>query len=73
MIKRILTAIFIIFCAAVLHAQEKPSDLAGMKISKSYLGQKRESYKIDAPAKIEEAVIIIEGDNIIVDFSKVRN
>ncbi len=67
MTKRILPAIFIIFFAAVLHAQDKPLTY-GMKISKT-TKIKKGIYKIDAPARMEEAVIIIEGNNIIIDFN----
>lgn len=67
MIKRIPVAIFIIFFAAVLHAQDRPIT-SGMKISKNTRIRKG-IYKIDAPAKQEEAVIIIEGSNITIDFN----
>ncbi len=67
MIKKIPAAIFIIFFAAVLHAQDKPLT-AGMKISKS-TKIRNGIYKINAPAKMEEAVIIIEGNNITIDFN----
>ena len=74
MIKRILAALFIIFFAAVLHAQlvppgrEDKSLVSGMKISKNTRIRKG-IYKIDASAKMEEAIIIIEGNNITIDFN----
>ena len=67
MIKSILAAIFIIFFAAALHAQDKTL-ASGMKISKNTRIRKG-VYKIDAPAKMEKAVIIIEGNNITIDFN----
>ena len=67
MIKRIGAGIFIIFFASVLHAQEKPLT-AGMKISKTTKIRKG-IYKLDAPAGMEQAVIIIEGNNITIDFN----
>jgi parallel beta-helix repeat protein len=67
MIKRIPVVIFIVFFATVLHAQDKPL-AAGMKISKNTRIRKG-IYKIDAPAKMEESVILIEGNNITIDFN----
>ncbi len=67
MIKSILTGLFIIFFVAVPHAREKPLT-TGMKISKTTRIRKG-VYKFDAKATLEEAVIIIEGDNITVDFN----
>ena len=67
MIKSILTGLFIIFFVVVLHAREKPLT-AGMKIDKTTRIRKGD-YKFDAKATLEEAVIIIEGDNITVDFN----
>jgi parallel beta-helix repeat protein len=67
MIKSILASIFILFFTAVLHAQDKALT-GGMKISKS-TKIKKGIYKIDALAEMEEAVIIVEGDNITIDFN----
>ena len=59
--------LILIFFGVVLHAQEKPVT-AGMKISES-IKIKKGGYKLDAPAKMDEAIIIIEGDNISIDFN----
>ena len=67
MIKRIGAAIFIILFVSVLHAQDKPL-VPGMKINKSTRIRKG-IYKIDAPKKMDDAVIIIEGNDITVDFN----
>lgn len=48
-------------------AQDK-TIVKGMKITQS-VKIKRQVYKLDASLKMDEGVIVIEGDNIIVDFN----
>lgn len=65
MIKRICIISLFLFFYASLHAQEKAL-IKGMKITKSFKARKA-TYKLDAQG--EYPVIIIEGNNIIVDFN----
>jgi hypothetical protein len=67
MIKRILAVAAIVFCSVMVCAQEKVVT-AGMKISKT-TRIKKGVYKIDAPDSLSKPVILIEGNNIIVDFN----
>jgi parallel beta-helix repeat protein len=67
MIKRILTVLIVIFYSVILHAQEK-TILAGMKITRTTT-IKKGVYKIDAADSLSKPVIVIEGDNITVDFN----
>ncbi len=53
----------------ILSAQDKVI-IKGMTISKS-VRIKKGSYKIDAAENLEQSVILIEGDNITVDFNNV--
>src|SRR5688572_2451369 len=62
----LLSAVFFLWEG---HAQEKPL-VKGMKISKT-VKIRAGIYKIDAPASMEDAVIIIEGNNLVVDFNNV--
>src|SRR5688572_8269485 len=48
-------------------SQEKPLT-KGLKISKS-IKIKKQTYKLDAPASMDGALIVIEGNNITVDFN----
>lgn len=50
------------------YAQEQPL-VAGMKISKS-MRVKKGVYRLDAPLSLGESLIIIEGNNITVDFNQ---
>jgi parallel beta-helix repeat protein len=74
MIKRIVAGLFMLFFTGILHAQLVPPGreekllTPGMRISKS-IKIKKGIYKMDAPAKREESVIIIEGNNITIDFN----
>lgn len=67
MIKRIIAGLMIFFCSFILYAQEKIV-ISGMKISKT-TKIKKGVYKIDAPGDTAKPVILIEGNNIIVDFN----
>jgi parallel beta helix pectate lyase-like protein/PA14 domain-containing protein/copper-binding protein NosD len=65
--KKILVVSIVMFSALIIHAQEKPL-LKGMKISKS-VKIKKNIYRIDANEKMDGGVIIIEGEDITVDFN----
>ncbi len=67
MIKRILVFVLFLFLVHTVHAQEKPV-VAGMKISKT-MKIKKAVYKLDAPEDASKSIILIEGNNIIVDFN----
>ncbi len=67
MIKRILTGLATLFFLTCLHAQEK-AIIPGMKIGKTTT-IKKGVYKIIAPADTSKTVILIEGNNITVDFN----
>jgi parallel beta-helix repeat protein len=74
MIKRILAGWILIFCSVNLVAQQglqKQPEIAllkGMKISRS-VKIKKAIYKLDAPADTSRPVILIEGNNITIDFN----
>jgi hypothetical protein len=67
MTKKIILLSLVI--ASCLHSlsQEKPLT-KGLKISKS-VKIKKQTYKLDAPESMDGALIIIEGNNITVDFN----
>jgi parallel beta-helix repeat protein len=67
MIKRIGTCLLIFFSTVALYAQEKPLT-AGMKISRT-TKIRNGIYKIDAMDNPEQPVILIEGNNITIDFN----
>src|ERR1700741_991494 len=67
MIKRILGILLFVSFNSYLQAQEKVI-VAGTKITKS-VKIKKAVYKIDAPADTSKAVILIEGNNLIIDFN----
>lgn len=74
MTKKIIVLLALIFNLMQSHAQlvlpqwEEKSFTKGMKISGS-VKIKNQVYKLDAPFKMEEALLVIEGNNIIVDFN----
>ncbi|MDP4264654.1 MAG: right-handed parallel beta-helix repeat-containing protein [Bacteroidota bacterium] len=67
MIKQISIVLAFVFLATVVHTQEK-AIIAGMRISKT-TKIRRGVYKIDAPADTAKSVVIIEGNDIVVDFN----
>ena len=67
MTKKIILLSLIIASCFYGTAQEKPLT-KGLKISKS-TKIKKQIYKLDAPGSMEEGVIVIEGNNITVDFN----
>ena len=67
MIKRILNIIFLFIGLQELCAQDKPL-VAGMKITRS-IKVKKDIFKLDAIKNSEKPVLLIEGDNIVVDFN----
>jgi parallel beta-helix repeat protein len=74
MIKRIPVVLASYLFPVLLHAQLVPqlrqekTIISGMKISRT-TRIKKAIYKADAPADTSESVIIIEGNNIIIDFN----
>jgi len=66
MARRICTITLFIFFYASLHAQEKAL-INGMKITKTFKARKA-TYKLDAQSD-DQPVVIIEGNNITVDFN----
>src|SRR5262245_2697633 len=67
MIKRILPALLLVLCAGVARGQQV-TITAGMKITKSTDIQKA-IYTLDAPTDTSTSILLIQGDNIIVDFN----
>jgi parallel beta-helix repeat protein len=67
MIKRIPALALFFFFVLTVHAQPK-SIVAGMKISRSVVFKKA-TYAIDAPADTSKAVLLIEGNDITIDFN----
>ncbi|MDP9230540.1 MAG: right-handed parallel beta-helix repeat-containing protein, partial [Bacteroidota bacterium] len=74
MIKKTIAGFIFAFGFVLVHAQlvpqqreEKPLT-KGMKITKS-IKIKKAIYKFDAPGNIDQPVIVIEGENITVDFN----
>jgi parallel beta-helix repeat protein len=67
MIKKILILLPVALICFKVYSQEKPL-VKGMKITRP-VKIKKQLYKIDATAKTDEAVIVVEGNNITVDFS----
>ena len=67
MIKRILNIILLFIGLTKLCAQDKPL-VAGMKITRS-IKIKKDIFKLDAIKNSEKSVLLIEGDNIVVDFN----
>ena len=66
MIKRALLSLFLFVSVSVL-AQEKPIS-AGMKIQRSVKIQKN-VYRLDAPSDTAKTLILVEGNDIVIDFS----
>jgi hypothetical protein len=66
MIKQILVILLILSCITT-QAQEKVL-VKGMKIGAS-MKVKKNIYKIDASVNVDQPVIIIEGENITIDFN----
>ena len=64
--KIILLALVSISCFHI-HGQEKPLT-KGMKINRS-VKIKKQTYKLDAPTSMDVSLIVIEGNNITVDFN----
>jgi hypothetical protein len=67
MIKKILPILAFVFTLIHVQAQEKPLTKA-MKITKS-VKIKKAVYKLDAFDSLNKGVIIIEGNDIVVDFN----
>jgi parallel beta-helix repeat protein len=67
MIKKILLLQMAFFFFVISNGQEI-SLTKGMKITQS-LKIKKKDYKLDASSKMDEGVILIEGNNIVVDFN----
>lgn len=67
MTKKIILLLTVITISQFVIAQEKLL-VKGMKITRS-TKIKKQTYKLDAPALINEGLIIIEGNNITVDFN----
>ena len=67
MTKKIIVFLLVISSNVYCISQEKLLT-KGLRISKS-LKVKKQAYKLDAPASMEEGVIVIEGSNITVDFN----
>jgi parallel beta-helix repeat protein len=67
MIKRILTVLVLFLGLTRLGAQDKPL-VSGMKITSS-VKIKKGIYKLDARENLESPVVLIEGDNIVIDFN----
>jgi len=65
--KKMLVASIIMLSALIIDAQEKLL-IKGMKISKS-VRIKKNIYRIDADEKMDGGLIIIEGEDITVDFN----
>jgi len=64
--KIILLSLVIASCSYVIGQEKLISK--GLKISKS-VKIKKQTYKLDASTSMEEALLVIEGDNITVDFN----
>ena len=60
--------LFVLFLFSIQHFAQEKTVTKGMKITRSATF-KKQLYKLDAPLKMEEALLIIEGDNITVDFN----
>jgi len=69
MIKQIITLISCLMFITSIYAQEK-SIIKGMKISKTTKIRKG-IYQINMGNSLEQAVILIQGDNLTVDFNNV--
>jgi len=67
MTKKIILLSLVIGLCVHSQSQEKPLT-KGLKITKS-LKVKKQTYKLDAPASMDASLIIIEGNNITVDFN----
>ena len=67
MTKKIILLSLVIASHLYSVSQEKPLT-KGLKISKS-VKIKKQTYKLDAPVSMDGALIIIEGNNITVDFN----
>jgi parallel beta-helix repeat protein len=67
MTKKIILLSLVIALCLRSQSQEKPLT-KGLKISKS-VKIKKQTYKLDAPESMDGALIIIEGNNITVDFN----
>jgi hypothetical protein len=67
MIKKILPILAVVFTLTQTQAQERPL-IKGIKITKS-VKFKKTVYKLDAFDSLNKGVIIIEGNDIVVDFN----
>ena len=67
MTKKIILLSVVITIFNISYSQEKPIS-KGLKISKSVKFQKQ-TYKLDADTSLNKPIIVIEGNNIIVDFN----
>src|ERR1043165_4654207 len=67
MTKKIILLSFVVALFNYSFCQEKPL-AKGLKITKSIKFQKQ-TYKLDADTSLSKSVIVIEGNNIVVDFN----
>jgi hypothetical protein len=67
MTKKIILLSLVIASCFHSQGQEKPLT-KGLKISKS-VKIKKQTYKLDAPSSLDGALIVIEGNDITVDFN----
>lgn len=65
--KQGLLMLFLLF-SVICFAQEKPL-VAGMKISRS-VKIKRSEFRLNAPADLHKSVILIQGNNLVIDFNQ---
>src|SRR6185369_15869706 len=65
--KKIFFGLVALLAFCYLNAQEKPI-IKGMKISKS-IKIKKTVYMLDASDSLNKPVILVEGDNITIDFN----
>ncbi|MBI3138548.1 MAG: right-handed parallel beta-helix repeat-containing protein [Sphingobacteriales bacterium] len=66
MIKRIL--LLLVLCPSLFTAAQEMPLQAGMKISRT-VQIKKGVYRLDAPADTSKPVLLIEGDNLVIDFN----
>jgi parallel beta-helix repeat protein len=65
--KRIPGILFLLFSIIAANAQEKPL-LAGMVIHQS-IKIRKGIYKLNAPSDTSKSILLIEGNNIVIDFN----
>lgn len=67
MVKRILLSVCLLAVHSIISAQDRPL-VPGMKIHSS-LRIRKAIYNLYAPADTSKSVLVIEGDNIVIDFN----